>query len=121
MCDQSSNVVTPPLQCLERTGVVADVDVLRTVVAADAAEHDREVVVERAARQDAAHRRLPGVPMRVDEARHDDHSGGVDLLRVGHPRSRPTSTIVAVLDEDVAVRDLADVGVHRDDEAVPDH
>ena len=34
---------------LEGTGVVADVDVLGTVVAADAAEHHGEVVVERAA------------------------------------------------------------------------
>ena len=105
---------------LERAGVVADVDVLGAVVAADAAEHDREVVVERAAREDAADRRLPRVPVRVDEPRHDDHPGRVDLLRVGDVEAAPDLDDLAVLDEDVAVRDLADVGVHRDDEAVAD-
>ena len=58
--------------------------------------------------------------MRVDEARHDDHSGGVDLLCFGHLETTADLDDRAVLDEDVAVRDLADVGVHRDDEAVPD-
>jgi len=104
----------------ERTGVVADVDVLGPVEAADLAEHDREVVVEGARRKDAAHRRLPRVPVRVDEARHHDHPGRVDLLRVRDAEVTADVDDLAVLDEDVAVRDVSEVGVHRDDKAVAD-
>jgi hypothetical protein len=58
------------------------------------------------------------MPVGVDEARHHDHVGRVDNLRVFHREAAPDLDDRAVLDEDVAVRDLADVGVHRDHEAV---
>jgi hypothetical protein len=106
---------------LEGAGVVADVDVLRAVEAADLAEHDREVVVEGAGRQDAADGRLPRVPVRVDEARHHDHPCRVDLLGVGYRQAAADLDDLPVLDEDVRVRDVPDLGIHRDDEAVPDH
>ena len=109
------------VQCLERAGVVADVHVLRAVEAADLAEHHREVVVERAGRQHTAYRRLPRVAVRVDEAGHDDHPGRVDLLGVRYAEVWTDVHDDAVLDEDLAVRDLADVGVHRDDEPVPEN
>ena len=118
MCDQSSSVVTPGVERLERAGVVADVDVLGAVVPADAAEHHREVVVERAGREDAADRRLPRVPVRVDEPRHDDHAARVDLLGIAYLEASADLDDHPVLDEHVAVRDLADLGVHRDHEAV---
>ena len=105
---------------LERAGVVADVDVLGTIEAPDLAEHDREVVVERARRQDAADRRLPGVPVGVDEAGHHDHPGGVDLLRVRDAEVRADVDDLAVLDEDLPIRKIADFGIDRDDEAVAD-
>jgi hypothetical protein len=108
------------VQRLERAGVVADVDVLRAVEAADLAEHDREVVVERAGGQHAADRRLPRVPVRVDEAGHHDHPGRVDLLGVRDPEIPPDVHDLAVLDENLAARDVADGRVHRDDEAVAD-
>jgi len=77
-------------------------------------------VIERAAREDAADRRLPGVPVRVDETRHDNHSRCVDLFRLGHSEATSDLDDRAVLDDDIAHRDVADVGIHRDDEAVPD-
>src|SRR4029079_2780766 len=69
-------------------------------------------------REDAPDGRLPRMPVRVDEARHHDHVGRVDNLRVFHREAAPDLDDRAVLDEAVAVRDLADVGVHRDHEAV---
>src|SRR5207244_12507146 len=53
-----------------------------SVVPANLAEHHREVVVQRARRKNAANRRLPGVPVCVDEPGHHDHPGRVDHLRV---------------------------------------
>ena len=105
---------------LERAHQVRDVDVLGAVLHADVVEHAGEVLVERAAREDAAHRRLPGVPVRVDEARHDDHPGGVDLFRIRRVEAAPDFDDLAVLHPDIAVGNLADVGIHRDDEAVAD-
>ena len=108
------------VQRFQRSGVVPDVDVHGPVVTADAAEHHGEVVVECATRQHAPHRRLPRVSVRVDEARHDDHPGRVDLFRFGHLETAPDLGNLAVFDQDVAVRHVADVWVHRDDEAVAD-
>jgi hypothetical protein len=112
MCDQSSSV--------ERAGVVADVHVLGTIESSDLAEHDREVVVKRARRQDAADRRLPGVPVGVDETGHHDHPGGVDLLRIRDAEVGADVDDLAVFDEDLTIRKIADFGIDRDDEAVAD-
>ena len=95
-------------------------DVLGAVEAPDLAEHDREVVVERARRKHAADRRLPGMPVGVDEAGHHDHPGGVDLFRVRDAEVRADVDDLSVLDEDLSVRNVADVGIDRDDEAVAD-
>ncbi len=89
-------------------------------MAADAAQHHGEVMVERAARENATNRRLPRVPVRVDEPGHHDHSRGVDLFGFGRLESASDLGDLAVLYEDVAVGNVADVGVHRDDEAVAD-
>src|SRR3954470_11726069 len=68
---------------LEGSGVVPDTDIFRPVVATNTAEHHGEVVVERATWEHAANGRLPRVPMGVDEPRHDDHPGRVDLFDFG--------------------------------------
>jgi hypothetical protein len=60
------------------------------------------------------------VAVRVHEPRHDDHPRRVDLLRPGHPEVTSDFDDGAILDEDIAVRDVPDVGIHRDDEAVAD-
>src|SRR5207248_1560531 len=90
------------------------------VVATDAAEHDREGVVERARGWDAPDRRLPRMAVRVDKARHHDHPGRVDDFRVGDVEAPADLDDLAVVDEDVAVRDVAHLRVHRDDEAIAD-
>ena len=109
------------VQCLERAGVVPDVHVLWPVLSADPAEHDRQVVIERAAREHTSNRRLPCVPVRIHESREDDHSGRVNLLCARDVEPLPDHGDLAVLDDHVGVRDVPDVGVHRDDEAVTDH
>src|SRR6059058_1750164 len=87
---------------------------------AHAAEHDGEVVVERATRKHAADGRLPGVPVRVDKTRHHDHYGCVDLFGFGRLDVASDLGDLAVLYEHIAVGHVADVGIHRDDEAVAD-
>ena len=58
--------------------------------------------------------------MRVDEAGHHDHPGGVDLLGVRDAEVRADVNDLAVLDKDLAVRKVADFRIDRDDEAVAD-
>ena len=71
------------VDALERAGQVAGVDVLGPVQRREAVEHLDEVVVERGVRRAAADRRLPRVPVRVDEAGDHDASRAVDHLGVG--------------------------------------
>jgi hypothetical protein len=55
----------PRVQGFERAHQVRDVDILSAVLNADVVEHAGEVLVQRAARQDAPHRCLPGVAVRI--------------------------------------------------------
>ena len=110
----------PGVERLERAGVVPDVDVLGPVVEPDLAEHVVEVGVERAAREHAAHRRLPRVPVRVDEARQHELPGRVDLLGIADVELRADLDDLPVLDQDVGVRDLADLRIHRHDKTASD-
>ena len=80
---------------LERADQVAGVGVLGAVELAHRAVQAREVVRERPVGADVAEERLPGVAVRVDQARHDDAVGRVDDLgvagvevRARRPRSR---------------------------------
>ena len=96
---------------LERADQVRDVDVLGAVLDADVVEHPGEVLVERAAREDAAHRRLPRVPVGVDEARHDDHRVASIGLGVSDSSScRPISLIVPFSTSTSTAGDVTDVG-----------
>src|SRR5205085_5950669 len=99
---------------------VPDVDVLGPVVAADAPEHDREVMVEGAAGEHAAHRRLPRVSVGVDESGDDDRPGGVDHLGPAGFEVASDGCDLAVLDKNVAGRDLADLRVEGEHETAPD-
>ena len=100
----------------ERPCVVADVHVLGAVVEPDLPEHVGEVRVEGAAREHAAHRGLPRVAMRVDEPGQDELPGRVHHLGVSELERWADLDDLAVLDQDVGVRQLADVGIHRHDE-----
>jgi hypothetical protein len=50
----------------------------------------------------------------------DDHARGVDFFDSGRLQTASDLGDLAVLDEDIPIRHVADVGVHRDDEAVAD-
>ncbi len=79
------------VEALQRAGQVAGVDVLGPVERREGVEHLDEVVVEGGVRRAVADRRLPRVPVGVDEARDDDLAGAVDDLGVGvdvSPRRR---------------------------------
>jgi hypothetical protein len=67
---------------LERPQEVAGVHILRAEGRRQGVEDQREVPVERNVRRDAAEYRLPGVPVRVHEARDNDGGCGVDDLAV---------------------------------------
>src|ERR1700730_7876195 len=105
----------PGIERLERADEVGGVDVVGAVMRADVAEHLREVLIECAAWQDAANRRLPRVPVRVDEPRHDDAIGRIDDL--GIPGlDRPADLLDrAVFNQHVAAGQVAGVFLQRQD------
>jgi hypothetical protein len=105
----------------ERAHQVRDVDVLGAVLDADVVEHAGEVLIERAARQHAAHGRLPGVAVRVDEARHHDAIACVDDVRVrARLKILADRDDLGALDQHVRVRHVAELGVEREHVATLD-
>jgi len=57
----------------------------------------------------------------IDEARHDDHTGGVDhLCGRGHAGCDGDDLTVTDVDVDVATRQLAGVFIHGEDVAAFD-
>ena len=101
------------VDALERPGQVAGVDVLGAVQRREAVEHLHEVVVERGVGGAVADRRLPRVPVRVDEAGDHDVTRDVDHLGVGGEVLPHLNDRVA-LDQDVAARDVPELRVHRE-------
>ena len=95
---------------LERAEVVPGVDVLGAVGGRELVEDDVEVAGEADVRRDPADHGLPGVAVRVDEARHDDAARGVDHLGVADLERRADGGDPIVLDQDVAAEDVADRG-----------
>ena len=71
------------VEALQRAGQVAGVDVLGPVQRREGVQDLDEVVVQRRVRRAVADRRLPRVPVGVDEAGDHDLPGAVDDLRVG--------------------------------------
>ena len=66
------------------------------------------ILGERPVGADAAERGLPGVPVVVDEAGHDDPVGGVDHLGVRGVDAPGHRDDHAVLDQHVAAGEIAD-------------
>ena len=104
------------VEALQRPGQVAGVDVLGPVERCEGVEHLDEVVVQGRVRRAVADRRLPGVPVGVDEARDDDLARAVDDLGVGLDGGLDADDLV-VLDQHVAGGPVPDVRVHRQDGA----
>ena len=68
-----------------------------------------------------AQRGLPRVQMGIDQPGRHDHAGSVDDLRVGGRGKRGRDRRDAiVLDEDIALRQIADLPVHGDDASALD-
>jgi hypothetical protein len=107
------------VEALQRAGQVGRVDVLGPVERGERVEHLDEVVVERRVGGAAADRRLPGVPVGVDEAGHDEEALGLDDLGVGAD-VRLDRDDLAVLDEDIGVGKVAQLRVNRQDVASVD-
>jgi len=93
------------VEALERAGQVGRVHVLRAVYGRERVEDLDEVVIEGGIGGDVADRRLPGVPVGVDEAGDDDGAGRVDDLRVGVERRSDRHDRVTV-DEHIRLRKL---------------
>ena len=107
----------PGVQRAPRAQEVAGVHVVGAVDPAGRRADVAEVVrIEPAVGQDVAELSLPGVPVGIDEARHDDHGRRVDLAR-RRPQIRPDRGDLAALDQHVGPVEVAQRGVHGEDHA----
>jgi len=59
---------------------------------------------------------LPGVPVRIDEPRYDDHVGRIDDLGLG-TQVRPDRQDLLTLDQHIALGKVPDLGIHADDDS----
>src|SRR4029450_11044329 len=108
------------VDALQGPGQVAGVDVLGPVQGGEGVEDLHEVGAEGGVGGAAADGRLPGVPVGVDEPGDDDPAVGVHHLGVGVDLGRDLGDPVP-LDEDVALRQVPEVGVRgRDGAPRPD-
>ena len=92
----------------ERAHQVGEVVVLGLVARREVAVHVLEIVRRQPFGADAAQRRLPGVHVGVDEARHDDLVGGVDRLVGGGAEVAPTASMRVAAVEQLAALEIAD-------------
>jgi hypothetical protein len=105
------------LECAEQRG---GVHIGRSHVPAEAAPDAAAVLLRGEVRAEAAQRRLPRVPVGVDQPRHDDAAGGVHPLGVTGVEVVADRDDGVALDENVAAGELADRRIHRDDVAAAD-
>src|SRR5262249_12872655 len=78
------------------------------------------VVDQHAVGKEAAQRRFELVMMRVDEARHDDAAGGIDLRRAARLQVGSDSQNLLALDQHVGAREVAHLRIHRHHRAAAD-
>src|SRR4029453_12816794 len=104
------------VDALQRPGQVAGVDVLGPVEGGEGVEDLHEGGAEGGVGGAAPDGRLPGVPVGVDEPGDDDPAAGVEHLGVGVDLGGARGDL-APLDEDVARRQVAEVGIHGQDGA----
>src|SRR5215470_1123464 len=73
----------------------------------------RAIDYENAVSEPAAQRRLELVVMRIDKAWHDDAAARIDHCSGTGAQIRSNSLDLVALDKDVALREVADLGIHR--------
>ena len=102
----------------ERGDQIADVDIVRPIVAREALMRRRHVRADGAVGNDAPELPLPRMSMGVHESRDDDRIRGVDHLRLRRRLNlaRDVDDLLA-LDQDVALHEIADPGIQADDGA----
>ena len=117
---QSTSVVTPASICAQRADQVAEIVVLGLVARRQIEMHVPEVVGGHPFRADAAQRRLPGVHMRVHQARHHDLVGGVDHLVGRRIEISPDGFDPIAAKQKLPALEVADPGIERDQPAAFD-
>ena len=104
------------VDALERAPQVAGVHVVGPVVRRELVEDRPEVGDQREVRRARPDRRLPRVPMGVDEARDDDVAGRVDRARPVRGQVPADGRDLVVLDQDVGPGQFADLRVLGEDD-----
>ena len=108
------------IDLVERADEVGDVDVLGREQCREAGVHVLEIFEHRPVAGHTAQAGLPGVHVRVDEARYRDHAGGVDDDRSGRLELRTDGGDAIILDEDVT-EEVTNLGVHRNNARTADY
>ena len=67
-----------------------------------------------------AHAGLPGVAVCVDEAGQDDHAAGIDVFGILYRELRRDRGDAAILDQEIALAQVAHPGIDADDPALAD-
>ena len=98
--------------------IIADIVILRPIDFGERQMRGVHIIRKRRRiRIDAAQLPFPGMPMAIDQARHDDGVEGVDHLRIrGLDLGRDRRNFRA-FDQKIAFHQVADLGVHADDGA----
>ena len=104
----------------ERPHQVGDVVVLGLVARRQVGMDMLEIIRRHPLRADAAQRRLPGVHVGVDQARHHDLVGGVDHLVGGRAEVAAHGLDGVAVVKELAIFHLADLGIERDQPAALD-
>ena len=104
----------------QRADQVAEIIVLGLVARRQIEMHVPQVVGGHPFRADAAQRRLPGVHMRVHQARHHDLVGGVDHLVGGRIEIAPDGFDPIAAEQKLPALEVADRGIERDQPAAFD-
>ena len=106
------------IDAAQRGQIIADIVVLRPVRLGERQMRRVHIVGERRRIGiDAAQLAFPGMAVAIDQARHDNAIAGVDHLCARGIDLRRDGQNFGALDQDIAFRQVADLGVHRHDRA----
>ena len=102
------------IDLVERTHQVADVNVVGAIVWRDAAAHVGEVLRQRPVGPDEPQGCLPGVQVRIDQARKDDPAVQVDDVGARRLEVGARAGDEVVLDQHVDALAVGPAGCHGD-------
>ena len=105
---------------LQRAGIGRDVAVFGPEERTAAPEGLDQIARPRAVGDKSAQQRHPQMPMTTDQARHGDHTAGIDGLGIVDAQIGPDGGDAFVLDQDIGSALSTDFRIDRDDAGVPD-